>query len=263
MDNAPDGTPYRSGATSVPPPSPHLPSLPPAAGSTQEFRRLRNAGIAAAAVGIVAALIAGVLILAGRTSPSAHDWNDLAVAGPKTTSTPPGYTSFVDRAEHFSIAVPSSWTEINPESPSSIAAYEQVEQNNPNLKAIIGSPSTFDAKGMRFLAIETTSRGSQAAAISVAARADPGFDEDEFSQLAAQLPAEFAKFGATMLGSSTVSLPGGRALKVSVELPLTNDLGDKTTLDETQYYLGSTNLVYVITGTGPGITTIASTFRTQ
>jgi hypothetical protein len=215
-------------------------------------------------VAIVAVVVTGVLILGGRASPSAGNSNDLAVAGPKTTSTPPDYTSFVDRADHFSISVPSSWTEVNPESPGSIAAFEQVEQNNPNLKAIIGSPSSLEAKGMRFLAIDTANQQtSEPATISVTAEGDPGFQDSEFSQLAAQLPAEYAKFGATMLGSSTVSLPAGEALKISLDLPLTDDLGNQTTIDETQYYLGSNDFIYVITGTGPGLTTIASTFRTQ
>jgi hypothetical protein len=207
--------------------------------------------------------VALVLVVAGRASSSTSNSNDLAVAGPKTANTPAGYTSFVDRADHFSIAVPSSWTEVSPESQNSIAAFNEVEQNNPNLKAIIGSPSTLEAKGMRFLAIASASHEGQPDTINVTARADPGFRDSEFSQLAAQLPAEYAKFGATILGSSTVSLQAGEALRVSLELPLTNDLGNQTTLDETQYYLGSSNFIYVITGTGPDLTTIASTFRMQ
>ena len=246
------------------PPPPYLPySFPPAVVSPQKSTRPRNAGIAAAALLIVAVAVAGVLILTGRTSPAASNSNNLAVSGPKTASTPAGYTSFVDSADRFSIAVPSSWTEVNPESAGSIAAFEQVEQNNPNLKAIIGSPSSLEAKGMRFLAIDTADQESQPSTINVTAQADPGFQDSEFSQLVAQLPAEFSKFGATMLGSSTVSLPGGEALRVSLDLPLTDDLGNRTTLAETQYYLGSNDFIYVITGTGPGLTTIASTFRTQ
>jgi hypothetical protein len=116
---------------------------------------------------------------------------------------------------------------------------------------------------MRFLAIDTASPDSQPSTITVTTEANPGFQDNEFSQLAAALPSEYAKLGATILSSNTVSLPGGQALQVSVQLPLTDDSGNQTILNETQYYFVSSDFIYVLTGSGPAIATIAATFRTQ
>ena len=248
------------------PASPHLPySIPPPVQAPRKslWSRARKAATVGIAVLFVAAAVAGVVILAGRAPQTPGNSNSLAVAGPSSASTPSGFTSFRDQAEHFSIAVPSSWTEVNPESPSSIAAFTEVEQNNPDLEPVAGSASTLVARGMRFLAIDAASPGSQPSTITVTSEANPGFQDNEFSQLADALPSEYAKLGATILNSNTVSLPGGQALQVSVQLPLTNDLGNQTILNETQYYFVSSDFIYVLTGSGPAITSIAATFRTQ
>jgi hypothetical protein len=248
------------------PASPDLPySVPPPVQAPRKsaWSRARTAATVGIAVLFVAAAVAGVVILAGRAPQTPGNSNSLAVAGPSSASTPSGFTSFRDQADHFSIAVPSSWTEVNPESATSIAAFTEVEQNNPDLEPVVGSASTLVARGMRFLAIDTASPDSQPSTITVTTEANPGFQDNEFSQLAAALPSEYAKLGATILSSNTVSLPGGQALQVSVQLPLTDDSGNQTILNETQYYFVSSDFIYVLTGSGPAIATIAATFRTQ
>ena len=167
------------------------------------------------------------------------------------------------RQINFSIAVPSSWTAVNPTGPGATAAIQQVEQNNPDLQATLGSLSNLVAKGVKYFAVYNNGEADQLASVNVVVEPDLGFHDSQLAQLAAQLSAQLAKVGATVLGSSDVSLDGYQALRVALDLPLTNAAGNRVMVGETQYYLGSSEFLYVITlsGNSSDFSAIASTFK--
>jgi hypothetical protein len=207
-----------------------------------------------------------VLAVVGRSSHSPTFSNGKAVPGPSTASTPDGYKSFVDQTDHFSIAVPAQWREVNPSSPGAAAALQQLEQDNPKLKAALGSNlATVMSRGAKFLSVEPDRQADVSPNVIVSVQPAPGIQDSDVTQAAGLAEAEFGKSGLTVLGTRIVTFDGHRALQVSLSATLKDPLGNAITFSQTQYYLGANDFLYIIglTGTSPDLSRIANTFETQ
>ena len=214
------------------------------------------------ALGAVAVLIGAVVV--ARASHSDRT-RGAVIAGSPAASTPSGYTSFVDHADRFSIAVPAAWRDVDPSSPGAQQAFQDLVQGNPEIAASLGpNIATMVTKGMKFFSIDPAAGPAGRPSVNVIAEPALGINDSDLGDLAQQLPAGFAKAGATMLGSATIPLAGHQALQVTLEVPLTVG-GQPVVLHETQDYVAANDLVYVITltGTSPQAVIIASTFRVQ
>jgi len=189
----------------------------------------------------------------------------LAVAGANTASTPPGYQSFVDQADRFSLAVPSTWREIDPSSPGAAKAFQDLQNLNPKLKSAFGGTdlATLVASGMKFLSIEPTFQGDFASNVNVLVHSALGIRDSDLAQIQSQAAAEYAKVGATVSSTSTVTFAGHEALREGVQFPAAAGTGNL--IPEVQYYVGANDLLYVFTlsGTAPDLTTIATTIVVQ
>jgi hypothetical protein len=215
---------------------------------------------------VILVVVLVVVALVGRSSHSPGFSNGKAVPGPSTASTPNGYKAFVDQTDHFSIAVPAPWRDVDPSSPGAAAAFQQIEQDNPRLKAGLGSSfATLMSRGVKFFAVEPYSQADVASNVTVIVQPAPGIQDSDISQAADLVASEAAKVGATVLGSNVMTYEGHQALQVSLSATVKDPLGNNITYRATQYYLGANDFAYIITltGTSPDLATIATTFRTQ
>jgi hypothetical protein len=245
-----------------PPPAPYASPLP-APEVPSRSHRARNAGIAAAAAVIVVVVVA---VVVGRSSHSPTFTTGKAVPGTSSAGTPSGYQSFVDQTDHFSIAVPTQWRALDPSSPGAAAMFQQLEQDNPKLKAVLGSNlATQESRGMKFLSVDVNSQAAESPNVNVIVTPAPGLQDSDVTEAADQLVAVLAKAGGTELVSRIVAFDGHQVVQVSGNVTLNNPSGNNVTYPLTQYDLGANDFLYVITlsGSSPEFSTIATTFHTQ
>ena len=189
--------------------------------------------------------------------------SDRALAAGNSASTPSGYQSFADQTYHFTIAVPSSWHEIDPGSPGASAALNDAEQMNPNLKAVLPDVSSLAAEGMKFMAIAPTPIDGFSPNMNIIAHAAVGYTDSDLGDVAGQVSTEYAKLGATITGTQMTTVAGHKALEESADLPVHTASGDSITVHEVQYFLGSNDIAYIISlsDASPEMSTIVSSFR--
>jgi hypothetical protein len=243
----------------APPPYPPPGGYPP----PRRGAGARTLGIVAVAVVVVLLLLVGlVAVLGTKQSPPKGPGPGTAVASPSASGTPAGYQTFSDQAARFSVAVPSSWRSVDPTSPGAAAAFQEIQQANPNFR---NGPSIASllANDVKFLAVEPGIQTTFAANVNVIAKPAPGFVDADLGQIRSGVPGEYAKIGATLLGLTTVTLDGHQTLKVSGKLPVNTPLGTTIVASQVQYILGANDFIYIITltGTNPDLSTIVTTFR--
>lgn len=261
----------------------------------------RRKGVVAAVVAAIAAAVAVALILAPNETnhvvnasagssattaaaatnqtptnqtPADQTPTNQALSGqgeptPTTTAgsqvvTPPGYVTFTDASDGFSIAVPGSWRQVDPNSPTAQATIDELEKSNPNLEAALGAGvSDLTAKGIKFLAIDPVVSAGIAPNVNVIAKPALGFGPKNLAQLKEALPGQYAKVGARLQDLTEVTFAGRSALEAVLDLPLSGVGGSRLTAHETQYFVAANNYLYVVTltGTSPDLDQVASTFE--
>jgi hypothetical protein len=202
---------------------------------------------------------------AGHTAAPTTPSTIAAVATTTTTTTslPAGYSAFSDSADQFSIAVPTSWNQVNPASPGAAQALQTVVAANPSLKAAYGNgPASFVASNTKFLAFDVSRTANFTPNINIIARTAPGIANSDLPSLLPGLRTEYQKVGGTITASSQVPVAGLPAFQVNVHIPTTLPSGGKYTVVETQDYVVANGFFYVLTfaGTAPEFSTILSTF---
>jgi hypothetical protein len=208
---------------------------------------------------------------AAATNQTPADQTPTSQAEPSTTTatgaqvgTPAGYVAFTDATDGFSIAVPASWRQIDPNSPTAQTTIDELEKSNPNLQAALGSGvADLTAKGIKFLAIDPVVAGGIAPNLNVIAKPALGFGPKNLAQLKAALPGQYSNVGAQLQDLTDVTFAGRSALEAVLDLPLTGVGGSKLTAQETQYFVAANNYLYVVTltGTSPDLDQVASTFE--
>jgi hypothetical protein len=161
-----------------------------------------------------------------------------------------GYTRFADRTDSFSIAVPSSWRQVNPSSPGAQAAFAQVMAASPSLKKAFGGGfAGLAASGIKFLAVDPdpADAATGSPTINVIVHPAPGSKDADLQQLASGIEAEYQQLGLHTVDSATVELAGHRALRVHVAYTTSAPDGSSTTVPETQYFVLANDFAYVVT----------------
>ena len=233
------------------------------------WRRERTIAIAAASclsVLVLVGVIAAATVKPRNGSPAVSSAAPALPVGGGPTA-PTGFTTFHSSADGFTIAIPETWKAVDPTSPGAQAAMNEMEQSNPNLRsAFATSALQLAEKGMALLAINPVADSQGFASnVSVDAQPDLTYSSGDLVQIASALPGEDARLGATMTGTSYVSIGGHEALRASSTLPVTTPAGAHIEVAQTQYYSGANGFVYIVTLTGSDadMAAIAASFRTS
>jgi hypothetical protein len=234
-----------SGRWQTPPP-------PPSAFQPKTTHRVRDL-----AVGIAAALVIVVVIAVVGGISHTPSSNATAAVALKSATAPSGYSTFVDQAAQYSIAVPSAW----PKATSTTAA--KLEKSNTTLKRILGSalPSA-QLRGVRLITLDPRST-SVLDYVSVVVRSAKGVTDNDLGSVASALPGQYTKLGATVLQTSIMQLAGHGALQAVIEFPYVDSHGARRVARQTQYFVAADNSIYIMSvgGTSTALDTIVSTFR--
>jgi hypothetical protein len=175
-----------------------------------------------------------------------------------TQGVPAGYTEFRDAGRGYSLAVPSSWTQINVQSPSAAAAFANLIKLDPKIATIYGTSfATFAKQDISLLAIAPG--GGQSANMVVT----PGNGTASAAQIASiyssQVAPAYARYGAHVNSHQLVKLGGFPAMRISVIFVI-----GSVKRAETQFLWAVHSEGYVLTLAGPTAATtdeIAGTVR--
>jgi hypothetical protein len=174
-----------------------------------------------------------------------------------TQGVPAGYTEFRDSGRGYALAVPSSWIQINVQSPESAAAFAQLLKEKPQFTQVFGnSVSSLLKQNMSLAAV-----GPTGASLDMVVQAGSGtLTASQLGTLySTVLQPAYSRSGLTVLSHQTASLDGYPALRVA----LTIVLGQASVL-ETQFVAGVRGNGYVLTimnGTPALTSQIAGTVR--
>jgi hypothetical protein len=198
---------------------------------------MRGPRVSAVLVRCRAALAcAGLLALVAACSGNPPQAKPVAHA----SGVPTGYTEFRDSARGYSLAVPSSWTQINVQSPSAAAAFNQLLKEKPQFAQVLGSSvSSLANERMSLLAVgpnETTVNMivEQGSGTLTAAQLGTVYSAD--------IRPAYVRAGIKLLGHQMARLDGYPALRISITIPF-----GTVVLPETQFIAGVHGFEYVLT----------------
>ncbi len=210
------------------------------------IRRVREAQFAL----LGAILLTGVA--ACGTSPSQ------ATKVTHASGVPSGYSEFQDRARGYSLALPSSWTQINVQGPDAATIFSTVEKKNPKLKAEFGNSLAAMAKeNMSLLAVGQGGENANMIVTSASGTATSA----QLSAIYPSLASSYANAGMDVLGHQLITVDKHPALRIMVSITVSG-----TKLSETQFVLEVNSRAYILTITKVAAATsneIASTLRFQ
>jgi hypothetical protein len=209
-------------------------------------------------------VVSSLTAACGSTTPFA---TAVPSTSPGVTASPParrglpaGYVTFVDTADHFSIAVPNAWRRIDLSTPGASQTLRDLVAANPGLRALLGSnAAALIAQGIKFYALNAND--AAVPTVNVAARPAVGIRDSDPPRIAATLKAQYATIGATVSRISTSSVAGHTALQVAVTTRAVGPTGAAIAKDEIQDFVAANDFIYILTlaGTSPEFRTIAAT----
>ena len=242
---------------------------PPPTLSPPRRRTGKTIAIAAGSAAVVVVVLGVIGAIAGTNK---HKVNVLtsnrgSAVPVNSPTTPPGFTAFHSTADQFTIDIPNTWKAVDPTSPGAQAAMNEIEQSNPDLQSSFATNAIQLAEqGIVLMAVNTVMNPDGFASnINVEAKPDLTYSASDLSQLAASLPAEYAKLGGTITGTSYLTFDGHQALRLSATLSINTPLGTHVNVNETQYFVGANGFLYALTlsGSDPNLAAIASSFSTN
>lgn len=140
----------------------------------------------------------------------------VTTVAPARRGQPAGYVTFVDTADHFSIAVPNAWRRIDLSTPGASQTLRDLVASNPGLKALLGSnAAALIAQGIKFYALNA-SDPADVPTVNVVARPAVGIRDSDLPRIGETLKAQYATIGAEVSRVSTSSVAGHMALQVAV-----------------------------------------------
>lgn len=185
-----------------------------------------------------------------------------SAARPTTTLAavvPAGYTGFSSSVDHFTVAVPATWRQVDPSSPGATQTVQDLVKANPAFSSVLGS-GDLASKGIKFLAANPTTGSS----VNVVVKPALGARDSDLDGLIDDLKAQYQALGAAVTGTRTVPLAGHSALQIDLELKIAATAGSRaSTIRETQDLVAANDLVYIVTlaGADPALPAIAETLR--
>jgi hypothetical protein len=202
-------------------------------------------------IGILALSAAAVLLAGSFLHKPSHGTATATPGG----AAPAGYTTFSDTADGFSIALPSIWRDIDPNSTGTSQALAQFANDNPAFKAMMNSGVRSD---FRLFADSADGR----AGLDILSQPAPGIrDADVTSQLS-QAESTYQSLGIKVTGTGRETVAGHQAGVIQGTFTFNGPLGSQS-VPETQYLVGASDNLYVITmiGASSDFPTILGTFR--
>ncbi len=225
-----------------------------------EARRVISGATALVIAGAMVAGCGGSGTSSSPSSPSSTSGPTSTLPAPNTTSAaavaPPGFTTFTDAADRFSISFPESWRKVDPSSPGAAQAIQDLVKSNPGLATVASGDLV--AQGIKFLAV-----ASAGATVNVVVKPAVGARDSDLPDVVDQVKAEYAKIGGAVRTDETVQVAGRTGLRLTVDLQVAGPTGAKTQVSEVQYFLLANDLAYILTeaGSDPQFPAVANTFR--
>jgi PsbP len=198
----------------------------------------------------------GAILLAGVAACSTPPSQAAKVA--HAPGVPSGYSEFQDKARGYSLALPSSWTQINVQGPGAAAIFNEAAKKDPKIKAEFGTNLAAMAKeNMSLLAV---GQGGENANMIVTGASGTATSA-QLASIYPTLATSYAHAGMQVHGHQLVTIDKYPALRIMVSIAVSG-----VQLPETQYVLEVNSRAYVLTLTKtPAATSneIASTLRFQ
>ncbi|MFN2608629.1 MAG: hypothetical protein ABR511_12185 [Acidimicrobiales bacterium] len=215
---------------------------------------MRRAAALTVLLGLAAACSSGskATVLTPSTAPA-------STATTLAASVPAGYTGFTGTADHFTIAVPASWRQVDPSSPGATQAVQDLVKANPSFSALLSS-GDLAAQGIKFLAADPATASS----VNVVTKAAVGARDSDLAGAASALEAQYTKVGGTVTASRSVPLAGHTGLQIALDLKLAaTATSPARVISEIQDLVTANDIVYIVTltGTSPSLPAIADTLR--
>jgi hypothetical protein len=255
----------------APPPAP-MPStpFPPANPYTTPFDsfipptappgRGRRKGMGAVAVVAVAVLVVAGLAVLGlhhTTSRSSATAGHTTLPAAPEVAVPVGYRAFVDHADHFHIAVPTGWRQIDLSSPGTHQRFQQLLQDDPKLATVVGSGASI-SKALRFLAADVNLYGFSPN-VNIGVQTAVGVQDKDLPAALDGIRAQYDRAGIRILRTEYVPMAGHQALQLTVTNPALSHSAGVTVVQD---FVAANDLMYVVTFTGSNqdFQSIAATF---
>jgi len=173
-----------------------------------------------------------------------------------------GFSVFSDHADSFTIAVPSSWSQIDLSSPGANAAMSEMLSKYPKIGSILrsGGVSNLQQLGMKFFAADPVSGSSMNIIVIPAV----GSGDADLPTAEGGIKSAYQKAGLTLLSTSTVSIAGHQALRFKIAFPA-GGAGSSSSITETQYFVLANDFAYTISAAGPSpeLSQIVSSFSVK
>jgi PsbP len=168
---------------------------------------------------------------------------------------PSGYTEFRDSASGYSIALPSSWIQINVQSPQAAALFARVLKDDPKVSAALGgSLATMQKEDMSLLAVAPDGAGANMIAHTSAAES---LSRAQLASLVPTFLAEYGRAGMNVSAHEVVAVDGHPALRFQVSITLKG-----RTVHETQFVVITGGWDYTLTTDQVGASTTAEIVST-
>ncbi len=231
------------------------PVSPPAAKATSLRGRMVSL-IVAVAVFVVVGILVHLGTEQGSSVSDAH-----AVKTTTAAQTPNGFQQYTDSVDHFSIAAPKAWTNLNFSDQRLAAALTQLMNEHPKLKALVAGGGPTASKAIKFETL-TLGDGSPSAysSLSVVVTSDPAFEGVSPQDLEHVVTGELHQRGISLTSSGLSSMAGHSAVRITYP---SSDFGGAASQTQTQYIFLVGNTAYFVTqvGQSPDLAQIEQTLK--
>ena len=215
----------------------------------------------------MAPLMAVLVLLAGAActsgvrpqvaKPPATDATTTTTTEETTTTfeAPAGYAAVVNRQAGFALAVPSTWKQLDIDSPDLAKLVDQLKADNPRIARVLDKVGGLPALGGKLFVIDPATADN----VNIIVRAAGNARFEDAMKGAAD---EYAKAGARVVEQRRINLSDGDAIETKAELDVKGPSGTRK-VSETQYYLLRHHTAYFLTvsARSPELDTIVHSFR--
>jgi PsbP len=195
-----------------------------------------------------------IMLLATACGASAPPKQAVQVTTPQH-GVPSGYTQFRDSARGYSIALPSSWIQINVQSPQAGNLFARALKDDPKAAAALGgSLATMQKENMSLLAVAADGAGANMIVTTSAV------ESPSRAQIASLVPtflSEYARVGMIVSAHEVVTVDGHPALRFQASITMKG-----RTVRETQFVVITGGWDYTLTTDQVGAPTVAEIVST-
>jgi hypothetical protein len=189
---------------------------------------------------LVACAGLGVIALLGAACGSSAPPKQAVQLTTPQRGVPSGYTEFRDSVRGYSIALPSTWVQINVQSAQAAAVFARALRADPKIAAVFGANLvTLQKENMSLLAVAPSGAGANMIANT---SVDENLSEVQLAALVPTVVAEYARAGMSVSGHKLVTVDGHPAIRFQTSITLKGH-----TVHETQFVLVTGGWSYALT----------------